>query len=156
MKTDPQKLYEWKRRSAEKARANRETKVRKRSFSGSKKLDRKLQEACYSVARDKFLREHTVCPVTGEATTQVHHSAKREGRWLLIQRYWIAVSAQGHEWIEANKAEAEELGLMARIRQSAAEHITLLASMNVDLQEPVFYRRFDEVRKYFSKEEDIS
>lgn len=131
---DPEKikrqLHDWKARSK---RLSHVSKVRRN------------QNAAYLDGRDDFLRCHTVCPVTGEPTTQIHHSAKREREWLNLQRYWIAVSAQGHAWIEDNKAEAEKFGLMVRIRETYAAHLIICFEENYSLTRPVFYDHWDGV-----------
>lgn len=95
------------------------------------------------MARPRFIASHRVCPVTGEPTTQIHHSAKREGRWLNLGRYFIAVSHRGHEYIESHKSWAENLGLMVRIREDAATHIAALILRGIDLNHPIFYDHWD-------------
>lgn len=135
MKRDPQKYYEWKRRSKPLARSAK--RIRAKSES------RGMQSAAYSIAHAGFLVLHPICPVTGEAATQIHHSAKREGRWLNLQRYWIAVSAAGHQYIEDHKTWAGEHDLMVRVRESASEHIAALQSEGVSLFDPVFYQNWD-------------
>ncbi len=44
--------------------------------------------------------------------TQVHHTRGRIGRLLLDERFWVAVSAAGHEWIHRNIEAARQLGLI--------------------------------------------
>jgi hypothetical protein len=131
LKSDPNKIYAWKQRTAKPLKRVKSSIGR----TGARLLD----EMAYSCGRTKFLTTHTICPVTGERTTQIHHSAKREGRWLLLQRYWIAVSDLGHKWIEENKTEAEKFGLMVRIRTNATEHISSLNAEGISLYEPLFY-----------------
>lgn len=112
------------------------TKKKKRMAQRSTK--RSKQERAYTSSHGSFLRDHPVCPVTGELTTQIHHSAKRTGQWLTWQRYWIAVSLEGHAWIEANKKEAEKYGLMVRIRETFQEHYyAVLAECSKLFPEPV-------------------
>lgn len=84
-----------------------------------------------------------MCPITLGETTQVHHSAKREGRWLNLQRYWIAVSVEGHQIIEDNKKWAHGHGLMVRINETADEHIERLIAMGISLHDPLFYENWD-------------
>lgn len=101
---------------------------------------RAKQERAYASSHTSFLAAHPVCPVTGERTVQIHHSAKREGRWLNLQRYWIAVSQEGHKWIEEHKEEAEKYSLMVRISETCSKHCdTLLKHGITDLFRPVFY-----------------
>lgn len=45
--------------------------------------------------------------------TQCHHQRGRRGPLLLDKRWWIPVSAKGHQWIENNPTEARALGLIA-------------------------------------------
>jgi hypothetical protein len=114
------------------------TKPRKQMAQRSSK--RAKQERVYSSSHSSFLAAHPVCPVTGEKTTQIHHSAKREGQWLTCRRYWIAVSLEGHLWIESHKKEAEKYGLMVRISETFNDHSdTLLKAGITDLSVPVFY-----------------
>jgi len=44
--------------------------------------------------------------------TQVHHSRGRLGDLLLDERFWVAVSAKGHEWIHENISHARKVGLI--------------------------------------------
>lgn len=125
LRGNPDKVREWKQRTAKRlpARATRRAK----------------QERAYSDDRPDFIRSHPICPVTGERTSQVHHSAKREGLWLNIKRYWIAVSNEGHRYIEDHKEWAETKGLMVRIRETAEAHLQRLSEEGVDIDRPVFY-----------------
>lgn len=104
---------------------------------------RSSDERKYSAAHSSFCSSWPVCPVTGGTTTQIHHSAKREGKWLLWERYWIAVSLEGHAWIEANKKEAEKYGLMVRINVPFQTHFnSLFPGLKLgdyDTQIPTFY-----------------
>jgi hypothetical protein len=50
---------------------------------------------------------------------QIHHRNKRHGERLLDKRFWMAASAREHEWVEAHKAEARELGLLLPIQADA-------------------------------------
>jgi hypothetical protein len=100
---------------------------------------RARQERLYNGLIQDFLAAHPICPVTGEQTTQIHHSAKRHGEWLNLQRYWIATSITGHMWIEDNKKEAEKYGLMVRITETYKEHIATL--LICEQYTPIFYER---------------
>lgn len=93
----------------------------------------------YLSGREMFLFNHPICPVTGDRTTQIHHSAKREGGWLNLQRYWIAVSAYGHSVIEENKTWAGTVGLMVRINVTYKEHLNYLIEQCLSTEDPVFY-----------------
>lgn len=136
------KLIAWQRRSREKAALN--ASIRKADRPQLAKLNRsssqrRSQEAEYAIKRRAFLLNHPVCPVTGQPATQIHHCAKREGRWLLIIRYWVGVSLIGHAWIENNKADAERLGLMVRIRDHSDAHLQDLKQQDIDPNIPAFY-----------------
>lgn len=125
LRGNPDKIREWKQRTSQRlpARATRRAK----------------QERTYSDDRPAFIRAYPLCPVTGKRTNQVHHSAKREGLWLNLKRYWIAVSDEGHRYIEDHKEWAETKGLMVRIREDAQVHIARLTAQGVALDRPVFY-----------------
>lgn len=102
-----------------------------------------MQETVYASRARDFILRHPVCPVTGGKTCQIHHSAKRDGDWLLLQRYWIALSLEGHQWVEENKTEAEKLGLMVRIRLTCEQHCAMLLAQGESLVDPVFYKHWD-------------
>jgi hypothetical protein len=125
LRSNPSKTLEWKQRSSKRL--------------PSQSIRRRREETSYSNDRPAFIRSHPTCPVTGGRTVQLHHSAKREGLWLNLKRYWIAVSNEGHRIIEDHKGWAEEVGLMVRIRETAETHIKNLTSKGVDLERPVFY-----------------
>lgn len=141
LKSNPQKIREWQERSRKPLKRTefkkKSSKIKPRSKA------RSLQEVAYSIGHRMFIEKHPVCPVTGEPTCQVHHSAKREGRWLNLQRYWIAVSHLGHIWIEENKREAETYGLMVRINHTAETEIKILEANGISLAEPLFYKHWD-------------
>ncbi len=42
----------------------------------------------------------------------VHHMNRRSGEMLNDQRFWLAVCRQHHHWIETNKREARQMGLI--------------------------------------------
>ena len=70
---------------------------------------RSKQEREYNIKRVKFLEGKT-CPVTGQPATEIHHMKGRIGELLNDERYWLAVSREGHAWIELNPEEAKEKG----------------------------------------------
>lgn len=129
LRGNPSTINAWKQRTAQRL-PNRSTR-------------RAKEERAYGDDRSDFIRKHPICPVTGERTCQVHHSAKREGLWLNLKRYWIAVSMRGHKIIEENKSWAETVGLMVRIRQTAEDHIASLEEIGADLNQPIFYARWN-------------
>lgn len=75
----------------------------------------------YSKRRLIFLarEENQWCPVAAAGvwgapaqipTTDIHHTNKRDGRKLLDEKYWLAVSRVGHEFIHAWPNIAREHG----------------------------------------------
>ena len=83
-------------------------KKRKRIPMYSTKREEQIRQ--YSEDRLAFLEENKVCPVTKGRTTQIHHKKGRIGKLYLDKDYWLAVSAEGHKWIEENPIKAKELG----------------------------------------------
>jgi hypothetical protein len=92
------------------------------------RLSRAQEERLYSGLAKTFVarhrREGKLCPVmleifnTKKPVTSVHHQAGREGRLLLAQEHWMAVSAKGHNWIHTiNPAEARKRGWLYRVDQ---------------------------------------
>lgn len=43
---------------------------------------------------------------------EVHHCRGRSGPLLRDQRFWVAISKQGHRWVHANKPAARALGFL--------------------------------------------
>lgn len=127
LRGNPKKVQEWKDRH----RGPLPVRTKKRSS----------QERQYSSDRVAFLRSYPVCPVTGDPATEIHHSARRVGKWLNLKRYWIGVSRQAHEWIEANGDEAEKIGLMVRYSPSHTydQHMNFLRANGINPDVPVFY-----------------
>lgn len=75
--------------------------------------NRSKESKIYAAKRIVFLtkEENQKCPVYPEQkTSQVHHMKGRIGSLYLDERFWLAVSADGHEWIEKNPNEAKEKG----------------------------------------------
>lgn len=65
--------------------------------------------------------ENTICPIKGIPTTDVHHKKGRIGfadDWardnkiplLLDQRFWVALSREGHKFVEEHPDWAKENG----------------------------------------------
>ena len=76
----------------------------------SKTLTKKLE--IYRKLRIEFLSqpENQICPVFPHLpATEIHHK-KGRGRYLNDIRTWLAVSREGHEWIENNPEEAKKRG----------------------------------------------
>lgn len=70
------------------------------------------QEKIYSQLRKAFLNkeENKICPITNEITTTIHHKKGRIGDLLIDTRYWIALSMDGHAFVEQNPEWAKENG----------------------------------------------
>lgn len=99
---------EWKTEKRKEMNAFLNQKPKKPIARRSKK--RIIQELQYNADVKIFLGkpENRICPVTGLQTNQVHHKKGRIGSLLLDQRYWLAVSPEGHRRIENNPEWAKE------------------------------------------------
>lgn len=77
---------------------------------------RKVENKSYSALRTDFLSrpENQVCPITGQKTTDVHHtySGKDRSKYYLDTSTWLAVSREGHNWIHKFSKEAREMGYL--------------------------------------------
>ena len=73
---------------------------------------RQVEQLKYSVLRIEFLgkSENKVCPITGLETTDVHHKKGRVGDLYLDTKYWVALSREGHKFVEENPIWAKENG----------------------------------------------
>lgn len=73
---------------------------------------RKIENAKYTVLRIEFLgkKENQICPITGWPTTDIHHKKGRVGDLFLDTKYWIALSREGHQFVEDNPEWAKENG----------------------------------------------
>lgn len=77
--------------------------IRKVSSARSKRLRE------YSAKRKVFLAENPKCSVFPELkASEVHHTRGRIGRLLNMIEFWVPVSRKGHDWINANPAEARK------------------------------------------------
>jgi hypothetical protein len=57
--------------------------------------------------------------------TQCHHYQDRRGMLLLYQPFWIAVSWEGHRWIDDHREQARTLGLLCPLgRDNSPVHFT--------------------------------
>ena len=72
---------------------------------------RKIENLKYTAQRIIFLgkKENKKCPITGKPTTDVHHKKGRVGS-LFLERYWVALSREGHKFVEENPEWAKENG----------------------------------------------
>lgn len=73
---------------------------------------RKVENAQYSVLRIEFLSkpENQICPITGWPTCDIHHKKGRVGSLFLDTKYWVALSREGHQFVEENPEWAKENG----------------------------------------------
>ena len=73
---------------------------------------RQVEQLKYSVLRIEFLgkSENKVCPITGLETTDIHHKKGRVGSLYLDTKYWVALSREGHKFVEENPIWAKENG----------------------------------------------
>jgi len=80
---------------------------------------RKKENILYSELRIDFLSlpENQICPITGQPTTDIHHKKGRIGKLLTDTNYWIALSREGHEFVESNPEWAYENGYSLKRNQ---------------------------------------
>jgi len=73
---------------------------------------RKIENLKYSVLRTEFLgkKENQICPITKKPTTDIHHKKGRVGSLFLDTKYWVALSREGHKFVEENPEWAKENG----------------------------------------------
>lgn len=73
---------------------------------------RQIENAKYAVLRIEFLgkKENAICPITKQPTTDVHHKKGRVGSLFLDTKHWIALSREGHKFVEENPEWAKENG----------------------------------------------
>lgn len=141
LKVDYDKLRAWKLRSQlktqERSKTKPRTKIKQRSSNRSK------EESAYSKRARIFVWEHTICPVTGGATSELHHAAGRVGGWLNLSRYWIALSKDGHEWVHRNGKAAEKLGLVRRFSLTYEQQLCKIIANGENPSVPEFYETWD-------------
>lgn len=81
--------------------------------------DKKLEDlAKYRPLRDKYLKDHPICEVTGcgNETTNLHHKAGRNGSLLYDVRYFMACCYDCHpKRIHENPEWARENGYLITI-----------------------------------------
>lgn len=90
----------------EKSETTRLKRINKRS---SKRIE---QENQYKIIRKVFLSRaaNQLCPITGKKATTIHHKKGRIGNLLNDTRYWVALSMEGHKFVEENPEWAKENG----------------------------------------------
>jgi hypothetical protein len=75
----------------------------------SKKRSKEVAE--YSNKKKKFLAENPRCAVfPNQSAIDIHHIRGKLGSRFLDERYWLAVSRDGHNWIHDNEEEASKQG----------------------------------------------
>jgi hypothetical protein len=57
-----------------------------------------------------MLPENKICPINGTQATTIHHKKGRLGGLYLDKNYWVALSMDGHEFVEKNPKWAKENG----------------------------------------------
>jgi len=117
----------------------RKTPMKRGGFMRQVSKKRAKQNRDYTPARADFLRSYPICPVTGTRATEIHHTAHREGEWLLLQRYWVGVSRDAHLFIESHKDWARSVGLIVRVSGDFLGHTQSLESDGIDTTQPLFY-----------------
>jgi len=97
-----------------KAKIERKKPIEKKQSSPISKVSkkRKIEQLQYSVLRTEFLskKENQICPITKKQTTDIHHKKGRIGDLLLDTKYWVALSREGHKYVEDNPIWAKENG----------------------------------------------
>ena len=80
---------------------------------------RASEKTKYRALREEFLLNHPWCeyhlkmnPQRFVPATEVHHTRGRAGSLYLDTRFWIALSAVGHDWVHNNMEAARQLGLL--------------------------------------------
>lgn len=73
---------------------------------------RMIQELQYNADVKVYLGkpENQICPIYRTKTTEVHHKKGRIESLLLDQRWWVALSSEGHKKVENNPEWAKENG----------------------------------------------
>ena len=85
-----------------------------------KPVSRKLAKArrLYIKLRRAYLAQNPECVVfRNKPASQIHHRRGRIGTLLIDQRFWIAVSMEGHEWIHHNPELARADGFTCHFGQ---------------------------------------
>ena len=109
-------------RAAKAKAAKREKKAVARRAAPRKRIAARSERgrernAEYLKVRDEFLKAHPFCQVCPEthASEQVHHRRGRVGMLLTYTPEFVATCFEGHQWIDANREKARELGLLAKV-----------------------------------------
>lgn len=143
MKTDPQKLRDWKYRSAKKYAEKQRSKPKPKIKTVSKR--RYSEGRLYSELRKEFLKQHPICPIFGTQTEEIHHSAHKEGCWLNLQRYWIALSHKAHRYIHHHRRWAQDNGFFVKVNALYDHHVNELVESGHSLTNAIFYQTYRKV-----------
>jgi hypothetical protein len=97
-------------------RIPRRRRIKPRSKLGARRA------AIYAKVRAAYLRQNPWCKVAlllpgpgrGKLVeaTQIHHSRGKLGPLLIDTRFFVAVSAENHDWLERNKNDARRYGFL--------------------------------------------
>lgn len=78
----------------------------------------------YTELRKEYLKRHLRCEMGGVAfecnplkpcfAMEIHHTMGRQGQALIDVNGWLATGRPCHEWVESNREEAYELGLLRK------------------------------------------
>jgi len=78
----------------------------------------------YNVRKAAYLQKHPWCAVypwvgkigrqVRNPATEIHHTRGRAGTLLLDERYWLGVSAAGHDYIHENPQAARAQGYLCQ------------------------------------------
>ena len=110
--------------------------ILQRTALNKQSTKRREQNKEYLVARQRFLAMYPRCAECGKPATDVHHSAvRREGLWLLLQRYWIPLCRGCHD--RAHKSPASYPHLFVRIHEDYRTHVAKLVQEGIDLDVPL-------------------
>ncbi len=73
---------------------------------------RKIDNLKYLAQRIVFLgkKENQICPITKTPTTDVHHKKGRVGSLYLDETHWVALSREGHKFVEEHPEWSKENG----------------------------------------------
>lgn len=68
----------------------------------------------YKSIRNQYLKENSICVVTGKKATEIHHTycGANRSKYFLYPDTWLAVCREGHNWIHDNPIEAREKGFL--------------------------------------------
>lgn len=99
-----QRKTQMKRVSSKRARELRQYAKQRKAF-----LAKPENRWCVVAASGRVGRHWTGATVFQRAT-EVHHQLGRNSKLLLDEKYWMAISRPGHDWINENQNEARKLG----------------------------------------------